>query len=281
MGLLDGKVALVTGAGGSIGRAHALALAKEGCKVVVNDIGGARDGTGGSAAMADEVVAEIREAGGEAVADYGSVADVEQADGMVQAAVDAFGQLNIVVNNAGILRDRTLLKLHEDDFDLVMAVHARGTFLVARAAARLMKEKGWSGSIINTSSIAGLRGNFGQTNYGCAKAGIFGMTRIWFQELMRAGIRVNAIAPVAKTRMTEDIEHVSAEITPDQIAPVVVWLASDLSSGVNGRVFGTHGPHIFEYHMLMSPGVHREEGLWTPQDIAAQLEAISALPSLD
>ncbi len=277
MGLLEGKVALVTGAGGGLGRAHALALAAEGAKVVVNDLGGARDGSGTGAAMADKVAAEIRGAGGEAVADYGSVADPEQAEAMVRAAVDAFGRLDVVVNNAGILRDRTLLKLSEEDFDAVLAVHARGTFLVSRAAARLMKEEGWKGSIINTSSISGLRGNFGQTSYACAKAGIFGMTRVWFQELSRAGIRVNAVAPVAKTRMTEELERVSAEATPEQVAPIVVWLASDLSSEITGRTFGAHGSHFFEYHVLMSPGAKPAGGKWRPQEIAERLEEISAL----
>ena len=277
MGLLDGKVALVTGAGGGLGRAHAIALAAEGAKIVVNDLGGARDGSGGGAAMADRVVEEIVAAGGAAVADYGSVSDPAQAEAMVQAAVNAFGQLYGVVNNAGILRDRTLLKLHEKDFDDVLAVHARGTFLVTRAAARLMKEHGWQGSIVNTSSISGLRGNFGQTNYACAKAGIFGMTRVWFQELSRAGIRVNAVAPVAKTRMTEDLERVSAEATPEQIAPIVVWLASELSSEVTGRTFGAHGSHFFEYHMLMSPGATPAGASVTPEEIAERLEQLGAL----
>ena len=277
MGLLDGKVALVTGAGGGLGRAHALALAAEGAKVVVNDLGGARDGSGTGSAMADKVVAEIKEAGGDAVADYGSVADADQAEAMVRAAVDAFGRLDVVVNNAGILRDRTLLKLSEEDFDTVLAVHARGTFLVARAAARFMKARGIKGSIVNTSSISGLRGNFGQTNYACAKAGIFGMTRVWFQELSRAGIRVNAVAPVAKTRMTEDLERVSDEATPDQIAPIVVWLASDLAKDVTGRTFGAHGSHFFEYHMLMSPGAKPADNKWTPAEITQRLEEISAL----
>ena len=159
---------------------------------MVNDLGGNRDGVGTGTSMADTVVAEIKELGGEAIARYGSVCDAEAAEGMVKAAVDTWGRLDILVNNAGILRDRTLLKLEDENFDIVLDVHARGTFLVTKHAATAMKELGNGGSIINTTSIAGLTGNFGQTNYACAKAGIWGMTMVWAKELSRAGIRVNA-----------------------------------------------------------------------------------------
>jgi NAD(P)-dependent dehydrogenase (short-subunit alcohol dehydrogenase family)/acyl dehydratase/putative sterol carrier protein len=281
MGLLDGKVAIITGAGGGLGRAYALLFASEGCKVVVNDLGGSRDGTGGDSSMADQVVGEVKEAGGEAVANYASVAEPEGADSMVQTALDTWGRLDIVVNNAGILRDKTLLKLETDHFDLVLHVHARGTFLVTKAATAAMKELGNGGSIINTSSIAGLKGNFGQTNYACAKAGIAGMTRVWAQELVRYGIRTNAIAPMAKTRMTDDIDAVPEDITPEMIAPVALFLASDLSKDVNGRIFGAHGRHVFEYHMMLSPGLEHDTPLWTAQEIAERLDEIAALPSAD
>jgi len=279
MGLLDGKVAIITGAGGGLGRAYALLFAENGARVVVNDLGGAMDGSGEGTRMADAVVNEIREAGGEAIANYASVSDPEGAESIVSDAIEAFGALDIVVNNAGILRDKTLLKLSIEHFDIVMAVHARGTFLVTKAAAAKMRELGNQGTIINTSSIAGLKGNFGQTNYACAKAGIAGMTRVWSQELLRHDIRCNAIAPMAKTRMTEDIDAVSEDILPEHIAPMVLYLASDLSKDVNGRIFGCHGRHLFEYHMQLSPGVELERPLWTAQEIHERLSEISELPS--
>lgn len=278
MGLLDGKVAVVTGAGGGLGRAHAMALAAEGAKVVVNDLGGALDGSGGGSAMADAVVAEIRGAGGQAVANYASVADAEGAASLVQTALDAFGRLDVMVNNAGILRDRTLLKLTDAEFDVVVAVHLRGTYLCTKATLAHMREAGHGGAIINTSSYAGLIGNFGQSNYGAAKAGIAGFTRVVALEAGRMGVTVNAIAPLAKTRMTEGLAAVPADITPEQIAPFVVFLASDLAKGVTGRVFGTHGPQIFEYRQIMTPGVTKSDGLWTPDEIARRLPEIGAMP---
>ena len=177
MGLLDGKVAIVTGAGGGIGREHALALAKEGASVVVNDLGGARDGTGGGNAMADQVVDEIKAAGGEAVANYDYVATVEGGRGILKTALDAFERVDVLVNNAGILRDKSFANTTEDLWDPVVAVHLKGTYCVTHAVYRHMKERGAGGVIINTSSTSGLNGNFGQCNYGAAKAGIAGFTR--------------------------------------------------------------------------------------------------------
>ncbi|MDP6945991.1 MAG: hydroxysteroid dehydrogenase-like protein 2, partial [Myxococcota bacterium] len=279
MGLLDGKVTIITGAGGGLGRAYALLFAREGARVVVNDLGGTRDGSGGGQAMADEVVAEIREAGGEAVANHASVADEAGAQSIVDDAMEAFGRVDVVVNNAGILRDKTLHKLTAENFDLVMAVHARGSFLVTQAATKAMVAQGEGGVVISTSSIAGLKGNFGQTNYACAKAGIAGMTRTWATELQRFGIRSNAIAPMAQTRMTEDIAAVPEDFTAEAVAPMALFLASDLSSDVNGRIFGVHGPHVFEYHMVLSPGVDLSEGSWTATDIAERLGEIGDLPA--
>ncbi len=268
MTILAGRVALVTGAGSGIGREHALQLAQAGAHVVVNDLGGARDGSGRSN-VADAVVEEIAAAGGKAVPSYDSVATLEGAQRMVWTAMNRFGRLDIVVNNAGILRDKTLLNLSEEDFEAVVDVHLKGTFLVTQSAARQMKVQGQGGRIINTSSVSGLIGNFGQTNYAAAKAGIYGMTRVWSIELAKIGVTVNAVAPVALTRMTEDLpimQHRAAEeIGPHHIAPLVVFLASDLAKDITGRVFGVEGTRLFEYGMATSRGVERDAP-WTPEE---------------
>lgn len=274
MGALSGKVALITGAGGGLGEQYALLFAREGAKVVVNDLGGSRDGTGGGSAMADQVVAKIKAAGGEAVANYASVSDAEGAQGMVDQAVEAFGGLDIVVNNAGILRDKTLVKMDEAMWDLVMEVHAKGTFLVTKAAVVHMRSQGRGGRIINTSSYAGLKGNFGQANYGTAKAGIAGFTRVVALETRRHKITVNCIAPAAKTRMTEDIDAVPDAMQPEDIAPLVAWLASDDAADVTGRVFGAHGKHYFEYRAEMTDGVEPSEG-WSVADVGARFGDIT------
>ena len=275
MGLLDGKVAVVTGAGGGLGRCYALAFAEHGAKVVVNDLGGALDGTGSGSAMADGVVDEIRQAGGEAAANYDTVSTMAGGAAIVQAAFDAFGRLDVVVNNAGILRDKTLRKMDESMWDAVMAVHLKGTFSVTQAAARKLVEQGEGGRIINTTSVSGLIGNFGQSNYGAAKCGIVGFTRVVALELQRYGITVNAVAPTAVTRMTEDIPSTPREFVPELVSPMVVFLASDLAKDVTGRVFGVHGPQICEYRYVMTPGVAKTEGLWTPEEIAERFADIT------
>jgi NAD(P)-dependent dehydrogenase (short-subunit alcohol dehydrogenase family)/acyl dehydratase/putative sterol carrier protein len=264
MKLLEGKVAIITGAGGGLGRAHALAFAAEGAKVLVNDPGVSRDGSGGGAKMADAVVDEIQKAGGQAAANYDSVAD--GGDKIVKAAVDAFGKVDILVNNAGILRDKTIHNMTDDMWDLVVAVHLRGTFLCTRAAAKVMKDKGTGGRIINTTSVAGLKGNFGQSNYSAAKAGIYGFTLTAAMELAKDGITVNAIAPIAKTRMTEEIESVPAEYRPEEVSPLVLFFASDLSKDLSGRIIGVHGRHLFEYKMEITEGKEKKEA-WTPAEI--------------
>ena len=240
MGRLDGKAALVTGAGGGLGRTHALLLAQEGAAVVVNDLGGARDGSGdGSSAMADGVVEEIRAAGGQAVADYGSVTDEAAARGMVQACVDNFGKIDICINNAGILRDKSFKNMTNDLWDVVVEVHLRGTYLVAKAAWDRMLEQGTGGRMVNTSSTSGLIGNFGQTNYGAAKAGIAGLTRVLALEGIKYGITVNTLAPAAWSRLTEDImpQDVEQQMAPEKVSPVVVWLCTDEAANVTGRQF--------------------------------------------
>ena len=270
-----GKVVIVTGSGGGIGRSHALYFGHMGAKVVVNDLGSARDGKGATHNMADQVVNEIKAAGGTAVANYDSVADVKGAENIVKTAVDNFGRVDIVVNNAGILRDKTFLKMSDDMWDIVLAVHLKGTKNVTKAVAPLMKEQNY-GRIINTTSMSGLLGNFGQTNYSAAKAGIYGFTRSLSMELERFNITVNNIAPVAKTRMTEDIDAVPDEAKPEQITPMVVYLASDEASSINGRTFGVHGQLIFEYYMDQTKGVEKQTAdLWSLNEIHEKLAQIT------
>jgi len=281
MGLLDGKVAIVTGAGGGIGREHALALSAAGAAVVVNDLGGSRDGSGAGHSMADAVVDEIRKAGGTAVANYDNVATVAGGQGILKSALDAFNQVDVLVNNAGILRDKTLAKMEEAEWDSVIAVHLKGTYCVTRPVFNHMRESGRGGSIINTSSTSGLEGNFGQTNYGAAKAGIAGFTRCLAIEGHKYGVRVNAIAPVALTRMTEDLplaqnEAFKERMSPRQIAPLIVYLASDLAKDVNKKIFFVGGGQISEMRMVRTQGATKKEGLWSPEEIAGKIGEILA-----
>lgn len=263
MSLLDGKVAVVTGAGGGIGRCHAMALAAYGAKVVVNDPGVLND-----IKMADEVVAEIKKLGGIAVANYDSVATTDGSENIIKTAMDNFGRLDILVNNAGILRDKTINNMTDEMWDLVINVHLRGTFTCTRAAARVMK----SGRIINTTSVAGLKGNFGQSNYSAAKAGIYGLTLTHALEFAKHNITVNALAPLAKTRMTANIDSIPDEWRPEDVSNVLVYLASDKASDINGRIFGVHGKHLFEYKMSMTDGEqHTKE--WTVDEIHSWINA--------
>ncbi len=248
MGLLDGKVALVTGAGGGLGESHALLLAKEGAMVVVNDLGGSRDGSGGGSAMADQVVEKIKAAGGKAVADYGNVTSEEDAAAMVKRAVDEFGKIDFLIANAGILRDKSFKNMTNDMWDIVINVHLRGTYLTVKATYDQMIEQGHGGSIVVTSSTSGLIGNFGQTNYGAAKAGIAGFARCLFQEGLKYNIRVNVLAPAAWSRMTEDIfpqgKNMEELLSTDKVSPLVVWLGSDAAKDVTGRTFLVQGNNV-------------------------------------
>jgi NAD(P)-dependent dehydrogenase (short-subunit alcohol dehydrogenase family) len=281
MGLLDGKVAIITGAGGGIGRAHALLFAKEGAKVVVNDLGGDRHGGGKGAEMADHVVDEIKQAGGEAVANYDSVATREGADGMLWSALNKFGKVDILVNNAGVLRDKTFLNMSDADWNLVFDVHMKGTYYCSQAVARQLKVQNTGGRIINTTSVSGLMGNFGQANYSAAKAGIYGFTRTLSMELARSKVTVNALAPVAYTRMTEDLKMVQAipnakeMLAPEHIAPVALFLASDLAADITGTIVGVQGPKVSIYRMIETAGVGPKGSGWTAQELRERWGEIS------
>src|SRR5579872_974687 len=251
-GLCEGRVAIVTGGGRGIGREYCLMLAAEGAKVVVNDLGGTRDGTGADQGPAHDVVAEIKAAGGEAVANGADVSDFAQAKGMIDQAVAAFGKLDVVINNAGILRDRMLVNMTEQEWDAVIKVHLKGTFAPSHHAAAywrdLSKATGQpcNARLINTSSVSGIYGNPGQTNYGAAKMGIAAFTVIAAMELGRYGVTVNAIAPGALTRLTEDLggpvtDERRAAMDPKWVAPIAVWLASEDSKDITGRMFEASG----------------------------------------
>jgi NAD(P)-dependent dehydrogenase (short-subunit alcohol dehydrogenase family) len=276
VGLLDGRVAIVTGSGRGIGREFALCFAREGASVVVNDVGVSLDGRGTEEDPAANVCREIEALGGRAVPNYDSVTDYDGAAGIVRSAVDAFGTLDILVNNAGIVRDKTLLKMDEADFDAVVAVHMKGTFNCTRHAAEVMKEKGY-GRIVNITSSAGLRGNFGQTNYGAAKAAIMGMTFVWSMELGRYGITVNAVAPSGATRMTAGLYERSGQEPPPEEnpalnAPLVAFLASEQAAEVNGQILGRSE---YAYTIFQHPKQVAwmwKEGGWTPDEVAQHFD---------
>lgn len=249
VGLLEGRVAIVTGAGRGIGRAHALELARHGARVVVNDFGVSLAGEGTGESPAEQVVAEIREAGGEAVANGADVADFAQAEAMVQQAVDAFGGLDVLVNNAGFVRDRMLVNTSEEEWDAVVRVHLKGHFAPLRHAGAYWRAESKAGReraarVVNTSSGAGLQGSVGQATYSAAKAGIAGLTLVAAQEMGRYGVTVNAIAPVARTRMTEGAFDTSAMALPEDNSPIVAWLASAESGDVTGRVIEIDGSTV-------------------------------------
>jgi NAD(P)-dependent dehydrogenase (short-subunit alcohol dehydrogenase family) len=284
MGLLDGKVAIVTGAAGGIGRTHALLFAREGAKVVVNDVGGARDGTGTDVSAANPVVEAIRSAGGEAVANHDSVSTAEGAAALLATAVDAFGRVDVLVNNAGILRDKSFLKMDESMWDSVIAVHLKGTFLCSQAFARQVVAQNTRGGaaggrIVNTTSVSGMLGNFGQANYASAKAGVYGLTRTMSIELQKHRITVNAIAPIAKTRMTEDLPMFQGvdTMTPEHISPAALFLASDLCGDRTGHVLAIAGARVYSFKVVETAGRFKETdgGMWTAQEIADSWDAIA------
>jgi len=269
----EGRVAIITGAGGGLGREHALLLASRGAQVVVNDLGGAVDGTGSSAGPAQQVVQEIEALGGVAVADGNSVATTEGADAMVKTALEAFGRVDIVVNNAGILRDKSFKNMTPDLWDAVIAVHLTGAYNVSRAAWPHFCEQAY-GRIVSTSSAAGIFGNFGQANYGAAKMGIVGLTRVWAQEGGKYNIRANAIAPVARTRMTEEILGPLVEkVDPALVAPVVAYLASE-ECQVSGEVYSVGAGRVSRIFIAEAPGFFKKD--LTVEDVRDNWDAIRA-----
>ena len=272
MGICDGRVAIVTGAGRGIGREHSLMLAEQGAKVVVNDLGGSMDGEGQDAGPAQQVVDEITAMGGEAVANTDDISTWDGAERLIGQAVEHFGRLDVLINNAGILRDRMLTNMSEAEWDAVIQVHLKGTFAPSRHAAAYWREQAKAGNevdgrIINTSSPSGIYGNVGQTNYGTAKAGIAAFTIIAAKELGRYGVTVNAIAPAALTRMTENLgmgqasEEDKELMAPRRISPIVVFLASADSKEVTGRVFDVSGRML-----SVSEGWHRGPTIEMPED---------------
>jgi NAD(P)-dependent dehydrogenase (short-subunit alcohol dehydrogenase family) len=277
MGRLDDKVAVITGAGRGIGREIALLMASEGASVVVNDLGANTDGTG-TGKVADDVAAEIRDLGGEAVSNTDSVASVQGGENLVKTAIDAFGAMDILVNNTGILRDRTIFKMEEEDWDAVQDVHLKGHYSCSRPFARYVRDNNRTGCrIINFSSVSGLIGNFGQANYGAAKAGIAGFSRVLALELAKYGCTVNTISPGALTRMTIPLrenrgekvgDHDLQEGGPQHVAPICVWLATESAAGITAQIFHTGRGGIA---IMQQPAVirqfHKSTGVWTLSEL--------------
>ncbi len=284
-GIVEGKVAIVTGAGRGIGRAIALLLAAEGARVVVNDVGAALDGSGEDAGPAQTVVGEIKKAGGQAIANTLSISVPEHADKIVQAALQAFGRVDILVNNAGILRDRIFHRMSWADWKDVIDVHLNGSFNMSRAVAGYFREQN-AGSFVHMTSTSGLIGNFGQANYMAAKMGIVGLSRAIALDMARFNVRSNCIAPFAFSRMIGSIPTETEEekrrveklqqMTPEKIAPLAVYLASEAAEGISGQIFSVRNNEIFLFSQTRPiRSLHRSDG-WTPQKIAAQLKGAFA-----
>jgi len=273
----DNRVAIVTGAGGGLGRCHALLLAERGARVVVNDLGGSAAGEGADSTPADKVVKEIEAAGGIAVANHDSVATPEGGAAIVQSALDAFGQVDVVVNNAGFLRDQSFAKMTQEAIDGVIDVHLKGAFHVSRPAFALMKEQGF-GRFVHTASAAGVFGNFGQANYGGAKMGLLGLSNVIAVEGAKYDIRSNVVAPIAKTRLTEELMGAMADgLLPEHVSGLVAYLASPQCE-LTHEVFSVGGGRIARIFVGLTPGWLAEKGhVPTPEDVAANLDAIRSV----
>jgi len=270
----DGRVAIITGAGGGLGKTYALMLGKRGAKVVVNDLGGNPDGTGAGTTMADAVVKEIVESGGEAIANYDSVSTPEGGEAITKAAVDRFGKVDIVINNAGILRDKTFAKMTQDDLRAVINVHLEGAFYVTIPAFRVMKENNY-GRVVFTASAAGIFGNFGQTNYGAAKMGLVGLSNVLALEGAKNNIKSNVIAPIAKTRMTEALLGPLADsVQPTQVTPLVAYLASEQCQ-LSHEVFSVGGGRFARIFVGLTKGWYAGKGkVPSPEDVRDQMDVI-------
>jgi NAD(P)-dependent dehydrogenase (short-subunit alcohol dehydrogenase family) len=289
MGICDGRVVVITGAGRGLGRSHALAFAREGAKVVVNDLGGAPDGTGASAGPAHDVVDEIKAMGGEAIANADDVTDFDAAAGIIKSALDTFGRLDVVVNNAGILRDRMFVNIQPDEWDATIRVHLRGHFCVGRHAAAHWRDRAKAGEsvdarLINTSSGAGLMGSVGQTAYAAAKAGIAAMTIVQAVELGRYGVTVNGLAPSARTRLTagvftdmmKEVESGFDAMDPDNISPLVVWLGSAESRDITGRLFEIEGGVLSVCDGWQHGPRIEKDRRWEPSEVGPALRELIA-----
>ena len=282
MKYLEGKVAVVTGAGRGIGKEISLLLAREGARVVVNDLGGSDRGEGADKGVAEQVVDEIRSAGGEAASNPDSVADWNGAQRIIQAALDSFGKIDIVVNNAGIVRDRMVFKMSEEEWDAVVGVHLKGTFNCIRSAAPHMREQKW-GRFVNFTSTSGLIGNFGQANYGAAKMGVVALSKITALDMKKYGVTSNCIAPFAWTRLIATIPTDSEDqkkrveklkrMSPADVAPLAVFLAGDGGADITGQIFGVRGKEIFLFSQpRIVRSIHKSDG-WEVQDLSEMLEA--------
>jgi NAD(P)-dependent dehydrogenase (short-subunit alcohol dehydrogenase family) len=270
----DDRVAVITGAGGGLGKTYALMLAERGAKVVVNDLGGAADGTGAGSSMADQCVKEINEAGGTAVANYDSVATPEGGEAIIQTAVDNFGKVDILINNAGILRDKSFVKLEPQNLEIVLDVHLKGAFFVTQPAFRIMKENNY-GRIVFASSGAGIFGNFGQTNYGAAKMGLVGLCNVLAVEGAKNNIKCNAIAPIAKTRLTETLLGPLADkLAPEYVTPLVAYLVSEQCE-LSHEIFDVGGGRYARIFVGMGPGWSADKGaVPSVEELAANFEQV-------
>jgi NAD(P)-dependent dehydrogenase (short-subunit alcohol dehydrogenase family) len=283
MGMLDGKVAVITGAGRGIGRGEALLFAEEGARVVVNDLGGEWDGTGADPRAASQVVEEVKAAGAEAVPHFEDISEEVGVDSLIRMALDTWGRLDVVVNNAGILRDRMIFNMSVEDWDAVIKVHLRGHFLVTRAACAHWRERSKAGEqvtgrIVNTSSTSGILGNVGQANYGAAKAGIAAFSSIVAMEMARYGVTVNAVAPGARTRLTEKTfgnlslpEGQFDALAPENVAPLVAFLASDAAAHITGQTFYAQGGLVQLYQGWTPVAEIQKDDRWTPSELSQRI----------
>ncbi len=276
--ILDGKVVVVTGGGGGIGSEVSYYIARLGAKVIVSDPGTDVEGKGRDPSVADRVVEKIRSEGGEAFPNYDIITSEEGAKNIVRTALEHFGRLDALVNCAGNIKDNFTLDMSVEDFRNVVEVNLIGAFIIGRECIRVMVEQGGGGSVINMTSVAGILGNWGQSNFASAKAGLIGLTKTWAIEFAKFGIRVNLIAPTARTRITKHIPLFKGEdvdkLHPKHVAPIVAFLISDLGRQINGALIAVYGTRIFSYHIVSSDGISKKNGMWSPEEIKDEVDKI-------